>query len=341
MNLPDYHFLSAPLWLITTLHWLTLTLHFLAMNFLVGGLVTLLVARIQNKWDDPTVRKLLKLFPTLMAATITLGVAPLLFLQLTYHQQVYSAAIVSAWFWLSILAVAMASYYFLYGAAFAKVGSTRVGTYLTLALLGLIYVSFMYSGAFSLAEKPGLIKELYQQDQSGLTVNNHFGDYLVRWLHMLFGAFTVGGFFAGLMGQHQERLFRTGRGVFLYGMMGAITFGLFNLLTLGDLLMPFMRSAGIWLVTIGLVLSAAALHFYFKKKFLISGVLVFVSLFMMVVTRHLLRSMRLEGIWDSASIPIHPQWSVLVLFVACFVLALVLIGYMLKLFFSGGHERPA
>ena len=38
MNLPDYHFLPGPLWLITILHLVTLTLHSAAMNFLLGGL---------------------------------------------------------------------------------------------------------------------------------------------------------------------------------------------------------------------------------------------------------------------------------------------------------------
>ena len=100
MNLPDYNFLSAPLWLITTLHIVTLSLHFVAMNFLFGGTVVLLFGRMAGKWNDPAVRDYIKLLPSSMAATVTLGVAPLLFLQLVYYQQAYSAAIVSAWVWL-------------------------------------------------------------------------------------------------------------------------------------------------------------------------------------------------------------------------------------------------
>ncbi len=48
MNLPDYQFLSAPLWLITVLHVLTLTLHFVAMNFLFGGVIITLYAAIRR-----------------------------------------------------------------------------------------------------------------------------------------------------------------------------------------------------------------------------------------------------------------------------------------------------
>ena len=85
MNLPDYEFLSAPLWLITVLHILTLTLHFVAMNFLVGGVIMVLYAATRKRWDDPTLKKFGKMFPAAMAATVTLGVAPLLFVQMVYQ----------------------------------------------------------------------------------------------------------------------------------------------------------------------------------------------------------------------------------------------------------------
>ena len=80
MQSPGYNYLSAPLWLITALHLVTLTLHFIAMNFVVGGIVAVLWGKFRNRWEDPTVQTFLKLFPSGLAATITLGVAPLLFL---------------------------------------------------------------------------------------------------------------------------------------------------------------------------------------------------------------------------------------------------------------------
>ena len=108
MNLPDSNFLSAPLWLVTTLHVVTLSLHFLAMNFLFGGILIVLRAGSAGRWQDPVVKKLVRLFPTAMAATVTLGIAPLLFLQLVFPRQVYSAAIVSGWLWLAVIPVVIA-----------------------------------------------------------------------------------------------------------------------------------------------------------------------------------------------------------------------------------------
>jgi len=56
MQLPDYNFLSAPLWLVTVLHIVTLTLHFLAMNFVVGGLIAILWGKFTDRWNNPVVK---------------------------------------------------------------------------------------------------------------------------------------------------------------------------------------------------------------------------------------------------------------------------------------------
>ncbi|MDP2876135.1 MAG: hypothetical protein Q8O00_08130, partial [Holophaga sp.] len=78
MNTPDSAFLSAPLGLLTLLHLLTLTLHLLAMNILLGGLVIAVIAAVKGRWEDLDLQRFAKLFPAAMAATVTLGVAPLL-----------------------------------------------------------------------------------------------------------------------------------------------------------------------------------------------------------------------------------------------------------------------
>jgi len=342
MTLPEYEFLSAPLWLITALHWLTLTLHFIAMNFLFGGTLVLLISRLDNKWQLSSVQKYVKALPTVMAATVTLGVAPLLFLQLTYHQPVYSAAIVSGWFWLFIIIVAILTYYFVYGSAFStEKAPGRLSGLLIVAVLGLFYISLVYSSIFSMAERPDLMHKVYAGTQSGGVVNPDVGSYLFRWLHMVFGALTVGGFFVGLLGRKEPSVYDTGRRAFLIGMIGTALAGLVYLFTLGDFLTPFMRSAGIWTLTVGVLLSLGSLHFYFKKKFLPAGAMVFASMFLMVVTRHVLRQVRLDGVWDPANIPLHPQWWVFLVFLVCFLLALALVAYMLHLYFRSDQRTAA
>lgn len=348
-NLPDYQFLPAPLWLITVLHILTLTLHLAAMNFLLGGLIIVLFGKFTDKWNHPVVQQFIKLFPAAMAATVTLGVAPLLFVQLVYPVQIYSAAIVSAWFFLAIVAAVIVAYYFLYASSFARKGSSRYPAFMTIALLLLLYVSFTYSNVFSIAERPALAAQLYAGNQSGFQLNPNIGEWIWRWLHMVLGAVTVAGFFVGLLGRKHDEAFNTGKTFFLWGMVGAMIVGLIYLLTLADILKAIMRSPAIWWMTVSIILSLGSLHFFFKKKFLPASLMLFVSLLGMVVLRHYVRLIQLQDHFDPSSWAIKPQWGVFALFLVCFVLAVGLVWYMLKLFFRkpdlmmvniGGRKDP-
>ena len=336
MSLPDYNFLAAPLWLVTILHVVTLTLHFAAMNFMVGSIIIILFGRFDDKWNHPVVRKLIKLFPTAMAATVTLGVAPLLFVQLTYYQQVYSASIVSGWLWLMIIVAAIIGYYFLYAGSFSKSGGSRPGVYLTLALVCFAYISFIYTSVFSLAERPDLTRALYAGSQNGVVLNPDVGHYLFRWLHMVLGAVTVGAFFIGVLGRDDEQTYRTARGYFLYGMIAAMIVGLVYLFTMGEYILPLMRSAAIWVLTLAIILSLGALHFFFKKRFLLSGVILFVSLLGMVLSRHLVRQLYLDPHFNPAELAVRTQWSILIVFLVCFIIAVGAVWYMLRLYAAGG-----
>jgi hypothetical protein len=340
MTLPDSNFLSAPLWLITTLHVLTLSLHFAAMNFVVGGVMIILFGNFPDRWQDPTVKKFIKLFPTAMAATVTLGVAPLLFLQLVYPRQVYSAAIVSGWFWMLVAPAVVVAYYSLYRAAFSdKEGAARGGWLLFLALLAVIYVSLVYSSVFSMAERPDLIQKLYAQRQTGLTWNPEAGDYLLRWLHMILGAVTVGGYFVGLLGRDNTAAALAGKRFFVGGFVLSSLAGLGYLFSLGKYLPVFMRSPGVWSLTLGILLGLGSMHLLFTRKYGISGVLLFLSLLSMVINRHYVRLIRLDGQFDPASWRVQMQWSPFFLFLVCFVVCLLLLWLMLSLFFRS--RKPA
>jgi hypothetical protein len=334
MILPDSNVLPAPLWLITTLHILTLTLHFGAMNFLVGGMVLVLTGRFTRRWQNPTVRRVIALLPSIMAATVTLGVAPLLFLQLVYPAQMYSASIVSGWFWFLIIPALIAGYSLLYRSAFgSKSGRSGAAGLLWPALAAVVYVSLVYSSVFSMAERPDTIQRLYAAKQTGVMWNPAWGDYVFRWLHMMMGAVTVGGFCVGVLGRDDPEAFPAAKHVFAWGMGAAALAGFGYLGSLGAILPAFMRSSAIWVLTAGILLAAGSLHFFFKRHFLPSGIALFSSLLLMVATRHQVRILRLQGTFDPAAWKVTPQWSAFLVFLASFVLALALVGYMLRLFF--------
>jgi hypothetical protein len=326
MTLPDYNFLPAPVWLITVLHVLTLGLHLIAMNFVLGGVILVLFARMSGKWESPTVRRFVRLFPSIMAAVVTLGVAPLLFVQLVYHRQFYAASITSGWWWLLIVAAVILAYYLFYAAASAK----RPGAFLAVAVVALLYVSIVLSSVFSMTERPDLFRAIYAGNQSGWAVNGAIGLWWFRWLHMVAGAITVGGFMIGLVGRHEEPAYRLGRTAFLGGMVLTMLLGLAYIGTLGDHLLPYMRSPGIWLVLGAIVLSLGSAYYFFQRRWVLSGTMLAVSLFAMVLNRHVLRLVVLDGVFSPSSIPIKPQWSVFAIFGVCFVIALALVAWMLR-----------
>lgn len=338
MTLPDYHFIAAPLWLVTVLHLLTLTLHFFAMNILFGGAAITLWSSARNRWGGTQAVDFSRLFPAATAATVTLGVAPLLFLQLVYPRQVYAAAIVSGWFWLLVPAAVIVAYYAFYRASFSGQRTGRANhVMLALAAAGLIYVSLVYSSVFSLAEQPALVHSLYAKSQSGWVWNPAVGSYALRWLHMLAGALTVGGFFVGMMGQDNPKVTVTGKAAFIGGMGVAAAAGLAYLVSLMPYLEAIMRSPAITVLAAAILLSLVSLHFY-RKNFWVSGLALFLSVFGMVYLRHVVRLLRLGNAFDPASWRIAPQWSPFLLFLVCFVVMLAVLAWMLWLFFRPRHE---
>ncbi len=276
-----------------------------------------------------------------MAVTVTLGVAPLLFLQLVYPKQMYSAAIVSGWFWFLVVPAVIAAYYLLYLASFTgkEVRSVKE-RYLWPALLALLYVSLVYSSVFSMAERPGLIQRLYAGSQTGFCWNPEVGDYLLRWLHMVLGAVAVGAFFAGVLSKGEPGSFPAAKRLFGYGMAAAAAAGLAYMFSLGEILAAFMGTPAIWALTVGILLSLASMHFFFKRRFIFSGAGLFASLLLMVTARHQLRLIKLQGYFRPDSWRIAPQWLPLLLFLVCLIVAALLVIYMMRLYF-GERGRPA
>ncbi len=214
-----------------------------------------------------------------------------------------------------------------------------VRKYLWPALFGLLYVSAVYSSVFSMSERPELIHKLYSKNQSGMLWNPELGDYLLRWLHMMLGALTVGGFFAGWLGKDDPEAASFAKRMYTYGMLAASAAGMAYMVSLGDHITAFMRGPAIRYVAAGIALSLASLHFFYKRRFLAAGGALFVSLFLMVLTRHELRILKLRGQFDPASWRIATQWSPFLIFVLCLLVAVVVVIYMLRLFFNRSELR--
>ena len=150
---------------------------------------------------------------------------------------------------------------------------------------------------------------------------------------MLTGAFTVGGFFLGLLGRKDEATLDKGRLLFMLGTGAAIVTGTIYLMTLGDSLLPFMRSSGIYSLTVGSFAAIAAVPLYLLHRWVLAGAGLGIGLLGMVHARHVLRDVRLGEHFDATALAVDPQWGVFALFVVCLLAALGAVAWMLRTFF--------
>ena len=113
----------APIWLLRTLLLLTFFLHLLFMNTLLGGTVVTLICNLRRKQSAHAAQlasDMAHLLPVIFAFTITLGVAPLLFLQVLYGHLLYASSVIMGVPWLSIVGLVMCAYYAVYYFSFRR-----------------------------------------------------------------------------------------------------------------------------------------------------------------------------------------------------------------------------
>lgn len=110
MNLPP------PTAFYLTLYLATLVLHFFPMAYVVGGAAVLLVRALAGAKpaDDPLADHFCQWLPFVLSAAITAGVAPLLFLQILYQREFYTANLLLFHRWMAILPVLIVGFYLLY-----------------------------------------------------------------------------------------------------------------------------------------------------------------------------------------------------------------------------------
>ena len=109
--------LPAPPGLLEFLLVFTFILHLLAMDFLLGGVIILAISGFLGRRDSrhhELTRRVARALPPVTAFTITLGVAPLLFLQLVYGQLFYTSSVLMAWYWLAVVLLVLLGYYGVY-----------------------------------------------------------------------------------------------------------------------------------------------------------------------------------------------------------------------------------
>ncbi len=354
MNLPipypDPMPLPGPVWLLRTLLLLTFFLHVLFMNCLLGGTAVALVCAMRRKSSAFSARlagDLGRLLPSVFAFTITLGVAPLLFLQVMYGQFLYSSSILIGAPWLAIIGMVILAYYGVYFFSMKEhehKGKTTV--VLTLVLPLLASVAFVYSNAFTLMLGPERWLGLYHSHASGWNLNWSEPSLLPRYLHFVLGAFAVSGLGLVVMGFRQRedgyRQWLIEQGSMLFTGATLLNFGAgfwFLVKLAGPARLAFVGGNGFAtaLLGVGMLLPLAAIaHLIMakankspKRQLLIGVSCGLLTVAVMVVMRDLLRNLELAPHFSPYRLPVAPQWGIILLFVLLFVAGLATLYYML------------
>ena len=195
----------APPPLLWALLQLTFLLHTLAMNLVLGGSILALHFRASRRAEEAVPRNQLlrtveKALPVAMAAAITLGVAPLLFVQVLYGRVFFTSSVLMGWFWLGLMPLLLAAYYGAYHLAFRpEPGPARRWTG-TLVALALSAVAFLQVTNATRALRPDSFSSAYRKDPRGLTLNLDDPTFWPRYLHLLLGAVAVAALAVALYG---------------------------------------------------------------------------------------------------------------------------------------------
>ncbi len=354
--------LPAPYWLFKLLLIVTFTLHLLAMNFTVGGMVLALMARWgaardhANRMFTDIATKL----PVLLPATVTLGVAPLLFLQVIYGQFFYTSSVLIAWPWFLVLVLLTIAYYGLYyvsARTHREAGAGRsvlLGSFLLVAFIG-----FVYSTNLTLSQTPAAWSGKYFAGPAGWNLNLSERTLVPRYLHFFTAAVAVGGLLLMLMAWlkrdadagYRRALFQYGGKAFEYASMAQFAVGFWFLASLPREFLPLFMGdnalatallvTGMAAAAAAIVVVARALHGEDYRRTALSATgLTVAAVAAMAILRDILRDEYLKPYFHPERFVVETQWTVLPLFLGLFLggVALWLVMVMRYPFTGGLNE---
>lgn len=349
--IPDPSPLPAPYWVFKLLLDLTFFLHILAMNTLLGSGLLALLAKWKSGSDDFAGRlfsDISRMLPSLLPATITIGVAPLLFDQVLYGQFFYTSSVIVAWPWLLVIGLLTVAYYCIYFASFRSGQNSGKGARaISISMLLVLAIGFIYSNNITLSQTPDRWRTKYFADPSGWSLNLGEATLIPRYLHFLVAALAIGGLLVairGLMKIKSERQYalyqiRFGSRAFIYATMVQFAVGIWFFISLPhSQRMLFMGESIpatlVFLIAIigsiaALVVISRAARREDPKHGLISGsTLLLLIIALMVISRDALRDSYLARYLSPA--PSQTQWEVFPLFLLLFIAGLGLLILMLK-----------
>ena len=348
--------LPAPAWLLSALLALTFTLHVVPMNLLLGGSLIAAIARYRGRRDQHSAALaglIAKALPVVFAATVTLGVAALLFLQALYGRVFFPGAVLLAVPWILIVPLIIVAYYGAYwqatGAAAHGPGPRASGSGAWLVALPVLGVAFIQANTMGLLLRPLEFAAMFFAGASGLRLNLGDPTLAPRFLHVVIGALAVSGVAIAIGGlvlrrRDPERgawMIRHGALVAAGATIVNILPGLWWLIVLpSETILRFMGrdlAATMWLV-VGVVSALAVLGHLIPaargrdpRRFLAGGAAsLLVCMVSMVEVRDIVRRASLGPSTMPSAEWVTPQWGAIAVFGALLVGAILTVAWMVR-----------
>lgn len=327
----------------------TFVLHLLFMNAMLGGTIIAFVGGLRGARGLATAREASTKLPFSVAFAVNAGVAPLLFLQVLYGHFVYSSSILMARWWLSIIGVLIVAYYavYAYRDRFERGRGARQGL-VGLAMVLLLYISFLFTNNWTLAVAPGQWSAYFARPDGSL-LNLGEPTLWARWLHMVVGSVAIAGLVLAHFAQRQVRRgdgqaalrVREGLGWFRWATLAQVGLGSWWLMTLRpDVMKLFMGGSplGSALLGLGVLLTAAALVTGFRGRLGATTLLAVLLMLVMALMREIVRAGDLAPYFRPADLAVRTEISPLILFLVVFAIGIGTVVHMLRLAARAGKE---
>lgn len=345
----------APPGLLWALLQLTFLLHLVAMNVVLGGSLLALHWRFSRREEGAKQRAALLAFfakslPVAVAATVTFGVAPLLFVQVLYGRLFFTSSILMAWYWLAIVPLVILAYYGAYLLAFRgdARGGTASGAAAFVALL-LAAVAFLQVQNATRALRPDTFLDTWRASGRGLTLNLGDPSFWPRYLHVVLGAVAVAALGVALYGAwHRRRdpqlaawAIRRGTAVFGAATAANVFAGLLFLLSLPKPVLIRLVGGDRWAMTflvLGILLGIAAAGMALLalgakdsvRATWAQAALLTATLAVMVLLRDRVRQITLREAGFEHGGPVAAQWGPFAVFAVLLLAAVATIAWMAR-----------
>lgn len=344
--------IPGPPWLFHVLLVFTFFLHLLFLNLALGGT---LLAAFANAFAGDGDRDAKRVLASRMmgvnaygiSLAITTGVAPLLFIQVLYHQFFYTGTILVAAVWFAFLVFLMVGYYAATAYKMRGPAAPASGLWLWLSAVLFLGVAVVHVVVHLVHVQPATWAEVMANPWLVLADPT----FVPRLLHYVLSGI---GFSALILTWWSVR--QANRGVdaqlntavakhawkwVLWTTLAQVVDGFILLIVLPQtVLSGFMKGGAATMVplTLGILFAVGLLVMISRvtnpvaHSGLVNGVLgaMVATIAVMAITRHQVRLTYLEGLADTTAFAVAPQWGNFVLFAVLLVVGLGVVYLMVR-----------